>query len=357
MEKLTQTEINRILALSDAFGPSGLEDEVSALVRRELDGVLELTEDRMRNVRGELNPSCNGPKIMLDSHLDEVGLIVQAVKPNGTMRFLPLGGMAAGNLPSSLFALKAADGHIVNASVAAKPPHFMTAAERNGAPGIDDMVLDCGSVSAEETRDYFGLGIGSFGVPAVKASYDEEKGLIFGKAFDCRIGVAAEIETLRRLKGQDLPARVQASFAVQEEVGERGVYANYKALQPDLMICFEGCPADDTIQEPYMIQAALYKGPMLRHLDRSMITSPRFQKYALDLARANGIPVQESVRSGGGTHGGRIHTEGVPCIVVGVPVRYIHSHYGWCTAHDYRAAVDLAVKICQNVNEEVLASF
>ena len=201
MEKLTQTEINRILALSDAFGPSGLEDEVSALVRRELGGVLELTEDRMRNVRGELNPSCNGPKIMLDAHLDEVGLIVQAVKPNGTMRFLPLGGMAAGNLPSSLFALKAADGHIVNASVAAKPPHFMTAAERNGAPGIDDMVLDCGSVSAEETRDYFGLGIGSFGVPAVKASYDEEKGLIFGKAFDCRIGVAAEIETLRRLKG------------------------------------------------------------------------------------------------------------------------------------------------------------
>lgn len=357
MEKLTNREIERILALSDAFGPSGMEDEVSSLVIKELDGVLELTEDKMRNVRGELDPSGSGPRIMFDAHLDEVGLIVQAVKPNGTMRFLPLGGMTAGNLPSSLFEIRASDGRLVKASVAAKPPHFMSAAEREAAQSIDDMVLDCGSVSAEETRDYFGLDVGSFAVPAVRASYDENRGLFFGKAYDCRIGVAAEIETLIRLKGKELPCRVQASFAVQEEVGERGVYANYKALQPDLMICFEGCPADDTFQEPWMIQAALNRGPMLRHFDRSMITSPRFQKYALDLARANGIPVQESVRSGGGTDGGMIHTEGVPCIVIGIPVRYIHSHHCWCTAHDYEAAVELAVKICENVDEKVLAGF
>jgi len=357
MNKITKEEIRRIIELSDAFGPSGMEDEVSALVQKELDGVLELKEDRMRNVRGILNPESKGPKIMLDAHLDEVGLIVQAVKPNGTMRFLPLGGMAAGNLPTSLFNIKARDGRMVPAAVTAKPPHFMSAAERNGAQAIEDMVLDCGSVSAEETEEYYGLGIGSFGAPAVKGNFDENKGLFFGKAFDCRIGVAAQIETLMRLKGKDIPSQVQASFAVQEEVGERGVYANYKELQPDLMICFEGCPADDTFQEPYMIQAALYKGPMLRHFDRSMITSPRFQRYALDLARANGIPVQESVRAGGGTNGGMIHTEGVPCIVVGVPVRYIHSHHCWCTAHDYEAAVELAVKICETVDESVLAAF
>ena len=357
MDKLTQQEIDRILALSDAFGPSGMEDEVSALVQKELAGVLELTEDRLRNVRGELNPDNPGPRIMLDAHLDEVGLIVQAVKPDGTMRFLPLGGMTAGNLPSSLFELRASDGRLVKASVAAKPPHFMSAAERNALQSIDDMVLDCGSVSAAETKDYFGLGVGTFGVPSVKSFYEPGKGLFFGKAYDCRIGVAAEIETLRRLKGKDLPCRVQASFAVQEEVGERGVYANYKALRPDLMICFEGCPADDTFQEPYLVQAALYRGPMLRHFDRSMITSPRFQKFALELGRANGIALQESVRSGGGTDGGRIHTEDVPCIVVGIPVRYIHSHYGWCTANDYRAAVELAVKICQTVDDTVLASF
>lgn len=357
MKKITKDEIRRIIAVSDAFGPSGMEDELSALVQKELDGVLELTEDKMRNVRGILNPENGGPKIMLDAHLDEVGLIVQAVKPNGTMRFLPIGGIMQANLPSSLFNIRAADGRFVKAAVAAKPPHFASQAERSAAPAVEDMVLDCGSVSAEETGGYYGLGIGSFGVPAVKGSYDEKKRLFFGKAFDCRIGVAAQIETLRRLKGKNIPSQVQASFAVQEEVGERGVYANYKALKPDLMICFEGCPADDTFQEPYMVQAALYRGPMLRHFDRSMITSPRFQSYALELAKRNGIPVQESVRAGGGTNAGMIHTEGVPCIVIGVPVRYIHSHHCWCTADDYGAAVELAVKLCENIDERVLAGF
>ena len=95
MKKITKEEVKRIMALSDAFGPSGMEDEVSALVQKELNGVLELKEDKMRNVRGVLNPENKGPKIMLDAHMDEVGLIVQAVKPNGTMRFLPIGGMTA----------------------------------------------------------------------------------------------------------------------------------------------------------------------------------------------------------------------------------------------------------------------
>ena len=357
MKKITKDEVKRIIALSDVFGPSGMEDDVCALVKAELDGVLELKEDKMRNVRGVLNPKNKGPKVMLDAHLDEVGLIVQAVKPNGTMRFLPIGGIAASNLPSSLFTLKAKDGSFVKAAVAAKPPHFMSQAERNGAPTIEEMVLDCGSVSAEETQGYYGLGIGSFGVPYVKADFDPQKGLFFGKAFDCRIGVAAEIETLKRLRGKAIPTQVQASFAVQEEVGERGIYANYKELKPDLMICFEGCPADDTFQEPYMIQAALYKGPMLRHFDRCMITHPRFQRYALDLARANNIPVQEAVRSGGGTNAGTVHQEGVPCIVIGIPVRYIHSHHCWCTAHDYEAAVSLAVKLCESIDEKVLAGF
>ncbi len=357
MRKISEKEIERIISLSDAFGPSGMEDEVSAYVRQQLKDTMELTEDRMRNVRGILNPENSGPRIMLDSHLDEVGVIVQAVKPNGTMSFLTLGGWTANNLPSSAFVLKNRKGEKITASVAAKPVHFMSASEKNGSLSVEDMVLDCGSTGKEETENEYGLGIGSFGAPDVKAFYRQDKGIFFGKAFDCRVGAAAEIEVLERLKGKQLPSQVQAAFSVQEEVGERGVYANYKALQPDLLICFEGCPADDTFQQPYLIQAALKKGPMLRHFDRSMITSPRFQKYALDIARENGIPVQESVRSGGGTNAGMIHTEGVPSIVIGIPVRYIHSHHCWCAADDYLAAVELAVKLCESIDEKVLETF
>ena len=349
-------EIERIKALSDAFGPSGLEDDVTKLVKDELKE-FKCDEDPLRNLRTILNPNNKGPKVMLDAHLDEVGIIVQAIKPNGTMKFLNLGRSAAYNFPSSAFNIKNKEGNLVRAVVASKPPHFSSTSEMNNTLSIDDMVLDCGSTSKEETINDYKIDIASFAVPDVKCNYDEKKHLFSGKAFDCRIGVAAEIETIKRLKDKELNCVVEAAFSSQEEVGERGVYANYKALKPDIMICFEGCPADDTFLEDWFVQTALYKGPMLRHFDVSMITSPRFQRFALDIAHKYNIPVQESVRSGGGTDAGMIHKEGIPCIVIGIPVRYIHSSNCYCTFDDYKAAVDLAEKIILNLNEETVASF
>ena len=69
-----------------------------------------------------------------------------------------------------------------------------------------------------------------------------------------------------------------------------------------------------------------------------MITNPRFQRYALDLAEELGIPVQESVRTGGSTNGAPIHlsNQGVPVIVIGIPVRYIHTHYGIAATATWR---------------------
>ncbi|MEE3488636.1 MAG: M20/M25/M40 family metallo-hydrolase [Bulleidia sp.] len=352
----TMDEIERIKKLSDLFGPSGFEDDVAEFVKEEIKE-LNPVEDHMRNVTAVLNPSKDKPKVMLDCHMDEVGVIVQAVKPNGTMKFLTLGGMAANNLPSDAFVLKNKDGKLVKTVVANKPVHFMSAAERNQGVDLDSLVLDCGSSSKKETEESFRLGIASPGVPDVQCVYDEEHHIFHGKAFDNRVGTAAQIETLKRLAGEELPCEVQASFAVQEEVGERGVMANYNVLKPDVMIAFEGCPADDTFSEEYMIQAGLHKGPMLRHFDVSMITSPRFQRFALDLAEKYGIPVQESVRKGGGTNAGKVHLMGVPCIVIGVPVRYIHSSNCIMALEDYENAVKLAVELCRHLDKETVGSF
>ena len=117
-------ETERIIALSDAFGPSGFEDEVAEIVKEELKNIGTLERDSLMNHRMILNPESTGPKVMLDAHMDEVGVIVQAVKPNGTMKFLTLGGWSAPNLPSSAFRLRNGKGEYVKAAVAAKPPHF-----------------------------------------------------------------------------------------------------------------------------------------------------------------------------------------------------------------------------------------
>jgi putative aminopeptidase FrvX len=108
-----------------------------------------------------------------------------------------------------------------------------------------------------------------------------------------------------------------------------------------------------------MVQTAIKKGPMLRHIDARMITNPRFQRYALNLAKEHGIPVQEAVRSGGSTNGASIHLSGngVPTIVIGIPVRYAHTHYGISAYADFENGVKLACEILRNMNADVIASF
>jgi len=132
-----------------------------------------------------------------------------------------------------------------------------------------------------------------------------------------------------------------------------------RRVKPQIAIVFEGAPADDRGTESWMIQTAVHKGPMLRHIDTRMITNPRFQRWALDLADELGIPVQEAVRSGGSTDGAPIHLseEGIPCIVIGFPVRYAHTHYGFASLEDFRNGVRLASEIIRRLDDQIIAGF
>ena len=164
---------------------------------------------------------------------------------------------------------------------------------------------------------------------------------------------------MHRLQDEELEVDLVGVLSSQEEVGERGVKVAVNQVRPQIAICFEGCPADDTFTEPYAIQTALKKGPMIRFMDKSIICNPRYQRYALDLAGKQGLAIQSSVREGGGNNGAMVSTalDGIPVIVVGVPVRYIHSHYGITSYYDFEATVQLAVAIVKSMNEEIIKSF
>jgi len=142
-------------------------------------------------------------------------------------------------------------------------------------------------------------------------------------------------------------------------VGLRGARVSAATADPDLAIVFEGTPADDTFSDIYSSQSALKKGPQIRHRDGSMITNPRFVSFARRIARDNNIPFQDAVRSAGGTNGGSIHlsNKGIPTIVIGVPVRYIHTHYGYAALSDFKHAVDWCLKILEKLDREVIDSF
>lgn len=352
--------IKMIRALSDAYGVSGFEDQVVAEARRWIDETAyTVQEDTMRNLIIRQRNTAAKPAVLLDAHSDELGFMIQAVKPNGTMTFLPLGGWAANTVLAHKVKVQNHSGSYISGVVAAKPVHFMSESERHSAQEISSMVIDIGSVSDIQTRTDFGIRIGAPVVPDVVCEYDFDHDLFIGKAMDCRIGAAAMLETLRRIQGRSLPVQVTASLSSQEEVGDRGIKTVMNQVHADVAIVFEGCPADDTFTESWLSQTVMGKGPMLRHLDRSIIANPRWMRYALDLAERRGIPVQESVRAGGGNNGAVVQLceHGIPTIVIGVPVRYIHSHHGLCCYADFEAAADLAEALIETLSEKDIQGF
>jgi putative aminopeptidase FrvX len=351
--------IEMIRELSNAPGVSGFEDEVVGVIRRRAAGLGAFTEDAMRNLYIRRPGGENLPVLYLDAHSDEVGFIVKAIRPNGMLDFAPLGGWIASNVPAHKVLVRSRDGLYIPGIIASKPPHFMGDAERKLQPEIGDMVIDVGASSSAEILEEFRISIGAPVTPDVAFEFNEKRDLMTGKAFDDRLGCAAIIAVLRELQGENLNVNITGTFPVQEEVGLRGATVTAQVVNPDVAIILEGCPADDTVVESYASQTALKKGPMLRHIDSRMITNPRFQRFALDTAEKQGIPVQEAVRLGGATNGGIVHLSGkaVPTIIIGIPVRYSHSHYGLASYSDFENSVKLACGIIRTMDRDRLASF
>jgi putative aminopeptidase FrvX len=349
-----------IEALSNAPGVSGFEDEVVSLLRRHAAPLGAVSEDAMRNLYIKRPSPREGlPVLQLDAHSDEVGFMVRAIKPNGTLDFIPLGGWPEASIPSHRVLVRNREGAYIPGVVASKPPHYMSEAERKVLPEITSMAIDIGASSDREVREEYRISVAAPVVPDVAFEYRAAQDVMIGKAFDNRLGCAAIVATLQDLAGADLGVELIGAFAAQEETGLRGATVTAQQVKPDIAICFEGCPADDTVVESYAVQTALKRGPMLRHIDARMITNPRFQRFTLDLAAEKGIPVQEGVRTGGSTNGGIIHLSGkaVPVIVIGIPSRYIHTHYGIASYGDFEKAVTLACELIRALNGSIIGGF
>lgn len=351
-------DIKLIEKLSQARGASGFEDEVLLIAREYCKDFATFEEDSMRNlyVKPKYNKG-NRPYILLDAHSDEVGFMVQAIKPDGTLRFIPIGGWNEKCLPSSKVQIYTKTGYI-SGVIGAMPPHFMSAEQRNAPVSYDSLIIDIGATSAEEAAE-MGVEVGASVVPLTFFEHDEKRGILQGKAFDDRMGVAALLKCLKLLKDEKLALDVIGVISSQEEVGERGITAVMHRIKPAAAICFEGCPADDTFSPAYMVQDALRGGVMLRHMDRTVICTPRFTAFARKLAEEKGVKVQMAVRSGGGNNGAYIISSngGTPVIVAGIPVRYIHTFNCIATVQDFNSVVSLGAELCKTLTEDIIKGF
>ena len=353
--------VELITELADAFGPSGFEDEVVNTARRYTKD-LDVYEDHMRNFY--MKPkNFSGKKlhVLLDAHSDEVGFMVHSVRPDGSLRFTNLGSPTLATLASDKVRIRNDRGEFIPGIISSVSPHYAKTSSANAGAitQINQLSMDVGATSDKEAEEEFAITMGEPATFDTTCEYDEEHGLIFGKAFDCRVGCAAFITTLNRIKDMDLGVDVSGVLAIMEEFNAGGAQIAAQTVKPDLVICFEGCPADDTIASGSDIQTRLKHGPFLRHMDGSMISHPRFQKFALDTAKKYGIKWQAGVREGSGTNGMKYHVanQGIPTIVMGIPVRYAHSANGITAEEDFENAVELTVRILTELNENIFETF
>jgi putative aminopeptidase FrvX len=354
-----QQNLKMIEELSNASGPAGFEHEVVATVKKYLPTKTTAKTDAMCNtfIRYQ-NEQASKPTLMLDAHLDEVGFIVQAVKPNGTIKFVPLGNWVPANVTAEKVRIKNRRGKWITGVVATKPPHFMNAAERKQPVEIENLVIDVGTINAQETKEKLQINTGCPIVPDVSWQYFADRDFMLGKAFDNRIGTAVILSVLNELQDKNLGVNLVGALAAQEEVGCRGAKVTIRQVKPQIAICIEGCPADDTFTPEWLIQTGFKRGPMLRDLDTTFIATPKFQEFAVKQAETNQIPYTRAVRTGGGIDGSQLlYYEGIPTICIGIPVRYEHTHYSLVAYQDFAATVKLLEQIILKLDRSTIATF
>lgn len=349
-------DIKLIEALTSAFGPSGFEDEVVKVIQENCKE-FAVESDSMHNVFIRMKTHTGKkPVIMLDAHSDELGFIVQHIKGNGLISFVPLGGWVATNVPAHSVYIRTRSGKLVKGITTSKPPHFMNDAERGAKLDIEDILIDVGASSHDEVVKEFGINVGDPVMPDVQFEHNEQSGVLFGKAFDNRVGCYCIIETMRRLIAENnLYVDVVGGFAAQEEVGTRGAQITAGTLKPDFAIVFEGSPADDPYRDQFSAQCSLKKGTQIRLMDASYISNPEFAAFAREVGDKQGIPYQCAVRRRGSTDAGKIHLfsdKAVPCLVLSIPSRYVHTHYNFCAVSDVDATVNMATAVIKALDAE-----
>ncbi len=317
--------------LTEAFGPSGNEAVVGALIEKKIrDRADRLFYDNLGNlVAVREGPP---PRIMLSAHMDEIGVVVTHIDESGFLRLAPVGGIAPHLLPGQRLQFRSG----------ARGTVYHEKLKELKELDWPKLYLDLGAVGRKEAAAMVRVGDAAcFEQPFVQLG-----ARCLAKAMDNRAGCALLIEVFHRLP-DPLPQELCFVFSVQEEVGLRGARTAAYHLKPDFGLAVDVTRVGDTPEAPLMA-VSLGKGPAVKVKDGSVICHPQVRELMIRVAEEAGIPYQLEVLERGGTDAGAIHLsrEGVPAGVLSLPCRYIHTASEMIDLGDLRHGADLLEKLC-----------
>ena len=307
-----------IKKLSLINGTSGRENEVREFIINEIKDYADSIEtDPLGNLivfkKGAKTPK---NKVLLDAHMDEVGMMITAINADGTLEFECVGGI---DRRVMLGRAVTVGEDKINGVIGIKPVHMVSADEKLTVPS--HAYIDIGAENKEDAEKLVCPGDCAY-FNSEFVSYGD--GFIKGKALDDRAGCAILIEMIK----SDLPCDMYFNFAVGEEVGFGFAGAAAYSVRPDYAIVVETTTAADLADVPENQKVCrLGEGAVISFMDRRTIYPRELFDRAFELAKVNNVKAQVKSAVAGGNNAGVIHKTagGIKTLTVSLPCRYLHS--------------------------------
>lgn len=319
-----------LFALCRAKGVSGREDSAVSVAAELLGEYMPVKIDSLGSVIGTMGEG--DVHIMLDAHIDEIGLVVTAIE-NGFLKVARCGGSDARVLAAAEVTVWGKQP--LFGVITSTPPHLAGDGDIKKAKKIDEIAVDIG-FSQEKAVELVSLGDRiTFNGP--------QRSLINGIAsptVDDRAGVAVILRCLEIIKDTPLNVKLSVLFSVQEETGGSGAIAASYGINADEAIAvdvsFASAPSVKKEKS-----GTMGKGVMIGiapSLDFAMSGKLK------DLAQSKGIAYQLEVMGGRtGTNGDDIQVSAGGCktALLSVPIRNMHTAVETVRLEDIEAAAQL----------------
>jgi len=300
----------------------------------------KVSTDAYGNAVAVLNAK-GGPKIMLDGHVDELGLMVKHIDEKGFIYFQRIGGVDPAVIRTKRVNIHTAKG-VVRGVIGATAIHLQDREKDKKAPKMHECWIDIGAKDADDARKRVAVGDPVVFVDDFEM-LDEHVGV--ARAFDNRIGVWTVIEAMRIVKqaSKKPQCAIYACSSIQEEVGCVGAGMNADALKPDAAVVVDATHATDTpgVDAKQHGEVKMGKGPTIS-IGREH--HPVLTERLRAVAKKKKIDLQvEAFSTSGGTDAMTIHKKqgGIPSALLSIPGRYMHTTVEMIDLRDLQAAADL----------------